>query len=412
MTVDRLPEDADWLQEKNLQALLSTLGRDGAVARVVGGAVRNALVGLPVFDIDIATEFEPDVVAGFLTDVGFRVIETGKDHGTLTALKDGYEFQVTTLRVDVRSHGRHADVAFTRNWEADAARRDFTINAIYADADGALHDPFDGRHDLAAGRVRFIGDADKRVAEDYLRILRFFRFTASFGDGPADVVGLAACIRGRGGVAGLSAERVRAELLKLLAVKDCSDAVEEFAHTGILNGLLGGVVYPGALARLCEIEESLSLEPDPLLRLMALAVRVHEDVTRLARRLRLSNVEVARMKLALDEVRHLSPGLREQGQKEALYRLGAPAFSDRVLSVWAVSSGIAASDWQNLWGLPKRWPAPKFPLRGEDLLARGFEPGPTIGEILKRAESLWIAADYPVDEAVLEALLSEATAKS
>ncbi len=408
MTLDRLPKNADWLQEKNLQALLSALSRDGAVARVVGGAVRNALAGLPVSDIDVATEFEPDAVAGFLADAGFRVVETGKDHGTLTALKEGFEFQVTTLRVDVRSHGRHADVAFTRDWEADAARRDFTINAIYADADGALHDPFGGRQDLAAGRVRFIGDADARVAEDYLRILRFFRFTARFGNGPADADGLAACIRGRDGVAGLSAERVRAELLKLLAVKCCLNAVADFAHTGILNSLLGGVVYPGALVRLCDIEEILSLEPDPLLRLMVLAVRVREDITRLAPRLRFSKDETARMKAALDEARHLSPSLGEPERKETLYRLEVAAFRDRLLNNWTVSPGGDTSDWQTLWELPTRWHAPDFMLRGEDLLSRGFEPGPRIGDILKRAESLWIAADYPEHKAAFEALLEEA----
>ncbi len=410
MSDDRLPENASWIFEPNLQDLLGTLSRDGAIARVVGGAVRDTLSKMPVGDIDIATEFAPDDAAGFLQGAGFKVIETGKSHGTITALRDGRVFQVTTLRVDVRPHGRHAEVAFTRDWEGDAARRDFTINAIYADADGRIHDPFDGRADLAAGQVRFIGDADQRVREDYLRILRYFRFLAAFGSGKPDAGGLAACIRGRAGVADLSAERLRAELLKLLAVDDCLAAVEAFAHTGILMDILGGVVQPGTLAQLAEIERHLVRDPDPLLRLGVLAIRTREDAARLADRLRLSNDEHTRLATALDEAGHLSPVLAEAGWKENLYRLGEDTFRDRVLFNWARSGAGLDAAWRDLYELPERWTAPTLPLRGEDVLARGIEAGPDVGRILDRAEDLWIEAGFPGEDSVILKLLDRAIA--
>ncbi len=408
MSDDRLPDDARWIFEPNLQDLLGALSRDGAAARVVGGAVRDSLANLPVGDIDVATEFGPDEAAGFLQGAGFRVIETGKSHGTVTALKNGKVFQVTTLRVDVRSHGRHADVAFTRDWEGDAARRDFTINAIYADADGVLHDPLDGRADLAVGRVRFIGDAGKRVGEDYLRILRYFRFLAAFGAGEPDADGLAACIRGRAGVAGLSAERLRAELLKLLAVDECIAAVEAFAHTGILVDIVGGVVRPGTLARLAEIERLLARGPDPLLRLCVLAVRTNEDVARIADRLRLSNDERTRLAGALDEAGHLSPALEEAGRKENLYRLGADTFRDRVICNWARSGAALDEAWRELYEFPGQWTAPKNPFRGEDVLARGIAAGPNVGRILARAEVLWIEAGFPDEDTFILKLLDRA----
>jgi poly(A) polymerase len=407
---DQAPIRLDWLRDPALGAVLKALDAASGKARIVGGAVRNSLLNLPVKDIDIATVWTPEQVEKRLRTAGLKAIPTGKSHGTITAVSDGRPFEITTLRVDVSGDGRHAEVAFTDDWEGDAARRDFTINAIYADADGRLHDPFDGRVDLAAGRVRFIGDAGKRVREDYLRILRYFRFLAAFGSGRPDADGLAACIRGRDGVAGLSAERLRAELLKLLAVDDCLAAVEAFAHTGILVDILGGVVRPGTLAQLAEIERQLARDPDPLLRLCVLAIRTREDAARIADRLKLSNDERTRLATALDEAGHLSPALEKAGWKELLYRLGEATFHDRVLCNWARSGAGLDEAWRDLYEFPDQWTAPVNPFRGQDVLARGIAAGPDIGHILDRAEALWIEAGFPGEEAFVLKLLDRAIA--
>ncbi len=408
--IDQAPIRLDWLREPALDAVLKALDAASGKARIVGGAVRNSLLNLPVKDVDIATVWTPEQVAKRLRDAGLKAIPTGLSHGTITAISDGRPFEITTLRVDVSGDGRHAEVAFTDDWEGDAARRDFTINAIYADADGRLHDPFDGRADLTAGRVRFIGDADKRVGEDYLRILRYFRFLAAFGAGEPDADGLAACIRGRAGVASLSAERLRAELLKMLTVDDCRVAVQAFAHTGILIQILGGVVRPGTLVQLAEIERHLPRDPDPLLRLAALAIRTREDVARVADRLRLSNDERTRLAGALDEAGRLSGALDTAGRRECLYRLGAGTFRDRVLFNWAKSGAGLDAGWRDLYGLPDNWTVPENPFRGEDVLARGIAAGPGVGRILDRAEALWVAAGFPSEETFTLKLLDRAIA--
>jgi tRNA nucleotidyltransferase/poly(A) polymerase len=277
------------------------------VGRAVGGAVRNALVGRPVADVDIATDARPEEVTRAAEAAGLKAIPTGLAHGTVTVVAGGRPYEITTLRQDVETHGRHATVAFTDDWAEDARRRDFTLNALYCGADGTLFDPLGGYPDLAARRVRFIGDADERIREDYLRILRFFRLTAEFAEGPADAGGLAACVRERTGLAVLSAERVRVELLRLLAAPRGAEIGALMQDYGLLPGVLGAAPRPTLLARLAAIETVLRFAPDPVLRLAALAVEVPEDAERLRDRLRLSNDEAAKLARAAGRGADIGP---------------------------------------------------------------------------------------------------------
>ena len=256
-----------WLTQGPLPRLLAVLSGDGEEARVAGGAVRNAVMNLPPGDIDIATTATPEEVIRRVTLAGFKAVPTGIEHGTITVVAAGTPFEVTTLRVDVETFGRKATVRFGRDWKADAERRDFTMNALTATADGTIHDYVGGLADLEARRVRFIGDAAARIAEDYLRILRFFRFHAAYGEGEPDAAGLAACVAGRGGLEQLSRERVRMELLKLLVANGVVPALTAMADAGLLVSVLGGVPLIASVARMTQIEAALDLAPDPIRRL-------------------------------------------------------------------------------------------------------------------------------------------------
>ena len=269
--------DADWLREKPLARLLSVLDCDGEEARVVGGAVRNALLGEPIGDIDIATTALPAEVIRRATAAGFKPIPTGIEHGTITVVATGRPFEVTTLRQDVETFGRHANVNFGRDWKADAERRDFTINALSLSADGRVHDYVDGIKDLSARRVRFIGDPAKRIAEDYLRILRFFRFHAAYGHGALDPQGVHACILARAGLDLLSRERVRMELVKLLVAPRAVATLAIMSETGILLAVLGGIPHLASFANLAKLEAACGVPADPVRRLGALAVLISEE---------------------------------------------------------------------------------------------------------------------------------------
>ncbi len=388
---------ADWFRQRGVRAIFAALNRDGHEARVVGGALRNALMGLPVHEVDFAVTAPPDDVIRLATDAGLKAVPTGIHHGTITVVVDGAPFEVTTLRQDVETHGRHATVAFTQDWTADAARRDFTMNALYAGADGRIYDPLGGLPDLYARRVRFIGSARERIREDYLRILRFFRFTAAYSDGPPDPEGLAACIAERAGLARLSAERVRAELLRTLITRNPMHAIEPMAETGLLISILGGVVRPAHFERLAALEARLGAEASPIRRLGALAVMVEEDTARLAMRLRLSNAEAVRLDAIAALEPELLPGMSERDARTALYRIGEQAYRDRALIAWArAGDGSADEAWQQLYRLPERWVPPIFPLKGQDLIARGLKPGPEVGRALHGLEARWIASDFAV----------------
>src|SRR5260221_3764784 len=291
MSEARVLIDAPWLKSGAAARVLALLNGDGEEARVVGGAVRNALLKIPTGDIDIATTALPDEVVRRAKIAGIKCVPTGIDHGTVTLVVDAQPFEVTTLRQDTETYGRKARVAFGRDWVRDAERRDFTINGLSVDAAGYVHDHVGGLADIEARRVRFIGDAAQRIAEDYLRILRFFRMHAAYGAGAPDRAGYLACIAGRAGLSNLSAERVRMEMLKLLVADGAEGAVTAMADAGLLLTIVGGITYTGPFAAMISAERALGLAPDPVRRLAALAVAVTEDAQRVAARLRLSNAE-------------------------------------------------------------------------------------------------------------------------
>lgn len=401
----------DWLKEPALAAVLAALGGGEDETRIVGGAVRNALFGRPVKDVDLATRLAPREVMARAGRAGLRAVPTGIDHGTVTVVAHGRPFEVTTLRIDVETYGRHARVAFTDDWAEDARRRDFTINALYAGADGRLFDPLGGYPDVVARHVRFIGDADARIGEDYLRILRFFRLHAEYGDGPLDGHGLAACVRARHGLAQLSAERLGQETRRLLAAGRPLAAVEALAETGIALDLLAGIAYVAPFARLLRIEGELGLAADWVVRLAVLACAVAEDAERLFVRLRLSRAERARLAAASEGWHALSPDVPEHGRRVALYRAGAGHFCDRVLMAWTRRGApVGDRNWRALHALPDHWPPPRLPWRGGDLKKRGISAGPRVGDILRAAEERWIARGFPAEQSALDALLDEAVA--
>jgi poly(A) polymerase len=388
---------------------MAALNRDGEEARIVGGAVRNALIGEPVGEVDLATTALPDEVSRRVSAAGFRVVPTGIEHGTVTAVSDGRAFEVTTLRKDIETFGRHAKVAFGRDWKADAQRRDFTMNALSASADGTVHDYVGGLADLHKRRVRFIGDAQTRIAEDYLRILRFFRFHASYGGGEPDPDGLASCIAGRAGLDQLSRERVRMELMKLVIAPHAAAAVTVMAETGLLITVLGGVPDLAGFANMIKVEAAMGVKPDPVRRLGALAVRITEDALRLWQRLRLSNAEHDRLAYMTNAWWGVSPSADREG-RALLYRLGPERFVDRVLLAWSRSQADATdSAWHALATLPQRWTAPAFPLKADDFLKRGIGKGPALGAALRAAEEAWIAADFPADPAAIAGIADAAT---
>ena len=400
--------DAAWLREPLLSKLLDTLNRDGEEARVVGGAVRNALIGEPVGEVDLATTALPDEVSRRAAAAGFRVVPTGIEHGTVTAVLDGRSYEVTTLRKDIETFGRHAKVAFGRDWRADAERRDFTMNALSASANGTVHDYVGGLTDLHERRVRFIGDAGRRIAEDYLRILRFFRFHAAYGQGAPDAEGLAACIAGRAGLDHLSRERVRMELMKLVVVRHAVPAMGVMAEAGLLITVLGGVPDLASFSNMAKIETALGLAADPIRRLGALAVRIAEDAVRLWQRLRLANAEHDRLAYMASAWWRVAPG-NDKNARALLYRLGPERFVDRVLLAWTRSLASSAdSAWYSLATLPQRWTAPTFPLKADDFLKRGLAKGPALGVALRAAEEAWIAADFPADPAAIAAIADTA----
>lgn len=395
--VERL--DAHWLTAPPVRAVMAALeaARPGG-SRFVGGCVRNTLMGRPVDDIDIATQLTPGAVTDALEAAGLRVIPTGIEHGTVTAIAAGRPFEITTLRRDVETDGRRAVVAFTEDWAEDAGRRDFRLNALYADADGTLHDPTGGGlADAKAGRVIFIGDADERLREDYLRILRFFRFNAWYGAG-IDPEGLAACERQREGLAKIAAERIWKEFKRLLEAPDPSEALGAMHEIGVLALILGAEGGGVAdVARLISAERAHKLEGDAMRRLMVLLPREQAELEALSERLRLSNREGARLKAWAD------PGLPALGDAPApevragIYRHGAEAVLDRALVGYARGEVKLSQDFLTLCAT---WQRPDFPLGGEDAKAAGLE-GPEIGRALRAVERWWVEQDFHPDRAEL-----------
>jgi poly(A) polymerase len=410
MSDARVLDDAPWLKSGPTARVLQLLNGDGEEARVVGGAVRNALLKIPTGDIDIATTALPAEVVRRAKAAGIKSVPTGIEHGTVTLVVDGQPFEVTTLREDTETFGRKARVAFGRDWARDAERRDFTINGLSVDADGVVHDHVGGLDDVFAKRVRFIGDPNQRIAEDYLRILRFFRIHAAYGAGEPDRAGYLACIAARAGLATLSAERVRMEMLKLMVASGAPGAITAMADGGLLLPIFG-VAYTGPFTAMISAERLLGLKPDPVRRLGALAVAVTEDAKRVAMRMRLTNAETK----ALDSMGHRwwrLAGMDEATARRRLYRLGADRYRDRLMLAWARAGGDTDSaHWRELATLPERWSAPKFPLKAADFVARGIAEGPALGHVLALAEDAWLAADFPLDQAALKAIADETVAR-
>ena len=381
--------------------------------RAVGGAVRDTLLGLPVTEIDLATTALPEQVMTLARKAGLKAVPTGIEHGTVTVIADGVPFEVTTLRRDVETFGRHATIAFTENWEEDARRRDFTLNALYAGSDGTVFDPLSRlcRSGRGAGALhrRRRGAHQRRLSAHpaLLPLQRLLRQGAARSG--------RACRRQSSCAADmdqLSAERVAAELRRLLVAPQAMRAVEALFDYGLLSGLLGSVPRLERLNRVIAIEEALGLVPDAMVRLAALAVFVAEDAERLAARLRLSNAEQA--VLALGAAEHAETGLPdEEAAKRALYRLGASAFAADVLIAWA-DSGAAPDDrsWREAFGLPQRWQAPSFPLRGSDIMPLGDLEGPEIGAMLRRLEAEWVAGGFALSREELLARAASLSRKS
>ena len=401
-------EGAPWLTTGPLARLLAVLNKDGEEARPIGGAVRNALLGEPIHEIDVATTALPDEVVRRAQKAHFKPVPTGIDHGTITVVVDGHPLEVTTLREDVETYGRKAKVAFGRDWRRDAERRDFTINALSVSADGIVHDYVGGLDDLPDRRVRFIGDAAMRIAEDYLRILRYFRIHAAYGRGAFDQAALHACIAAREGLRGLSAERVQAELMKLLVVPGASASLKAMGDAGLLLILLGGVTYHESFDQMILVEQRLGVAPDATRRLAAFAVAIPEDAERLEQRLRLSNKDTDRLDSMAHRWRRWS-SLDEAGARVRLYKLGEARYRDRMMLAFArVGPEIDFDRMTTLVTLPERWPPPKLPFKAADFLARGLSPGPALGAALAQAENDWIDAGFPLDPATLDSIAAAA----
>ncbi|MBN9532637.1 MAG: CCA tRNA nucleotidyltransferase [Alphaproteobacteria bacterium] len=379
-------------------AVMDALSADGGDARFVGGAVRNALLRRPVSDVDIATPLAPDAVIARLKQAGLDAVPTGLAHGTVTAIANGKPFEITTLRRDVTTDGRHATVAFTTDWKEDAARRDFTINAMSADRDGRVFDYFGGAADLAAGRVRFVGDAATRIAEDYLRILRLFRFHAWYGQGEIDRDALAAAAAARAGLATLSGERVQKEMLRLLAAERPVPVLRVMAASGILFDILPGELAIARLERLAAIDADSFFTPDPILRLAALLpdAAVAREI---AERWRLSGADRARLVDLCGATEKIVSYLSIKEVRKLLYRLGTGPFRDRVFLRWAADpKETNAIQWRALLAVADAWVAPEFPLTGRDVMIAGVPEGPLVGKILAEVEEWWVDSDFTDDE--------------
>lgn len=396
------------LTQPETAALMHALNGGGEETRLVGGIIRNALMHRSVTDVDMATTALPGEVARRSQAAGWKVVPTGIDHGTVTVVINGAPFEVTTLREDMETDGRHAVVQFGRDFAADAARRDFTINALSLDIEGRVHDYCDGLADLSARRVRFIGHAEDRIREDYLRILRFFRFHAQYGEGEPDRAGLLAAIREQNGLDQVSAERIRVELLKLVTGKQATSALRSMAHSGILIRILGGAIELGRLERLIEAQ----IPAAPILRFAALTTMVREDASRLRERLRLSNGEHSVLLDYASVVEYLK-NLPGTVRGHELRRLAANWPVDTLVATFAALTGepkpdIAPEANSMLHHFADgSKPVPVFPLRGADFVAQGIAKGPGIGQAMALARELWLRAGCPEGSSAAEKLLRQ-----
>ena len=391
------PAQHGWMTAPETVQVMSAL----VEGRFVGGAVRNALLGAAVVDIDIAVPMPPAETMARLKAKGIKVIETGLDHGTVTAIAGTHAFEITSLRRDVETDGRHAVVAFTDDWAEDAARRDFTLNALYATAAGEIFDYATGVEDLIAGKVRFMGDARQRIAEDTLRALRLFRFHAWYGKGEIDAEGLRAAAEAKDRLKTLSAERVRKELLRLLEAGNPAPVLRMMAATGILSALLPGALQLSRLERLAEIDADGLSTRDGVLRLAALLPDDSDAAHAAADALKLSNADRIRLERALGGAM-LTAGLSAKDARLLLYRIGVARFRDKVLLAWASApKAVNALPWRVMLRLAETWERPRFALTGMDVMQAGVKEGPDVGRVLAQVEDWWAGGDFTAGEAAL-----------
>lgn len=396
---DLNPQQFPWMTSPAVHQIFEAFPKGRL--RFVGGCVRNALWGEAVGDIDFAVALDPTEVSQTLKQADIRFIETGIAHGTVTAVIDGKPFEITSLRRDVETDGRRAVVSYTQNWAEDAQRRDLTFNALYADETGKVYDPTGlGLEDIKTRRLRFVGEADMRVKEDYLRILRFFRFLAWYGgSAKVDAASLKACRENRLGLRKLSAERVWSELKKLLLARNPARAMQIMLTNDILETLLPEANNVDGLEQLLKLESREGLKPDPLLRLMSMSAREPLQMALLCKRLKMSKVETQRLRAWADDATPLSPELSEREKLIAIYKSGKQTALDRSrLRAAGEPDTIRSAHWMVLADLAMGWTLPEFPLKGKDLKAAGVEPGPNMGRAMKALEALWIRSGFLADK--------------
>ncbi|TCD15347.1 CCA tRNA nucleotidyltransferase [Oricola cellulosilytica] len=412
MTAEKI--EAEWLRDDALQSILAALGGGGEAARVVGGAVRNHLFGEAIGDVDIATTCLPEESIARCKKAGFRTVPTGVEHGTILVVADHRGFEVTTLREDVETDGRRAKVRFGRDWEHDARRRDFTVNALYCEPDGTIVDLVKGMADVRSRTIRFIGEPEDRIREDYLRILRFFRLFAWYGDGRPDPVGLLACAKLKDGVEGLSAERIWTEMRKLLSAPNPSRALLWMRQSGVLSLVLPESEKWGmdAVPAYVDAETALGWEGDPLLRLMAMIPPREDAVRSVALRWKMSNADRERL-VAWADAPTIGPDLDDKTFGEMLYRSGRQPVLDRLRLAVAAARARASNDanmLEQVAGLlrlarhAENWERPTFPVSGRDLIEAGYSEGAALGDALRALEERWIASGFSLTR---EALLAE-----
>ena len=406
MSMNLNPAEQPWMKTAEVLALFSALPIGSL--RFVGGCVRNALWGEPVGDIDLACQLEPEAVVKALDAAKIRYVPTGIEHGTVTAVIDGTPYEITSLRRDVETDGRRATVAYTADWTEDAQRRDLTINALYADGAGQVYDPTgQGISDLQSHKFRFVGQADERVREDYLRILRFFRFLAWYGGREkVDAESLKACREHQSGIKKLSVERVWMEMKKLLSAPNPVRACHIMLTNGILETVLPEANNVDGLEALVKLETREGIAPDPLLRIMTMSAREPLQMALLAKRLKMSKLETSRLRGWADDDAQLSTDMAERDRLAAIYKSGKSVITDRArLRAAGEADPIQSTRWMALAALASEWEVPTFPLTGKDLTGAGVPKGPAMGKALKALEALWVRSGFSTEKPQLLAAL-------
>ena len=399
-------KDQPWMKREAILQLFGAFPKDSL--RFVGGCIRDSLWSVEVGDIDLACQLKPDDVVSALKAAGIRYVPTGIDHGTVTAVIKGEPYEITSLRKDVETDGRRATIAYTEDWAVDAQRRDLTVNALYADQSGKVYDPTgQGLDDIEAKKFRFVGDADIRVREDYLRILRFFRFLAHYGgQEKIDAASLRACRENRNGLKSLSVERIWMELKKLLQARDPVRTCRIMLTNEILETLIPEATNVEGLEAITRLEAREAIAPDPLLRIMAMSGREPLQMALLCKRLKMSKSETERLRSWADDDAQLSTDMAERDRLAAIYTSGKQVVIDRArLRAAGEQDAIQSARWMVLADLAMGWQPPKFPVTGKDLTQAGVPTGPKMGKALKALEALWIRSGFSTEKQQLLAAL-------